>query len=320
MNTPTQTSFTELEYASKKRQTRREKFLAEMEQVVPWVLLLAKLEPHYPQSGRRGRQPMPLNRMLRIHCMQQWFSYSDRQMEDALYEIDSIRRFAGFGSVTEALPDETTILNFRHWLEKHKLTEVLLSTVNDHLKNQDLFVSKGTMVDATIVHAPSSTKNQEQQRDPDMHQTRKGNQWYFGMKIHVGADVNSGAVHSVTVTAANTADIVELPKLLREDDQVIFGDAGYTSDDYKKGSRHLGLSWCVNDKRKPGRNLSSSQRKRNRQYSSVRARVEHIFRIIKCQFGFRKTRYRGLEKNTVQVNWLVGLANLYLLRRQLMAA
>lgn len=320
MNTPTQTSFAELEYASKKRQTRREKFLAEMEQVVPWVLLLAKLEPHYPQSGRRGRQPMALNRMLRIHCMQQWFSYSDRQMEDALYEIDSIRRFAGFGSVTEALPDETTILNFRHWLEKHKLTEVLLSTVNEHLKDQGLLVSKGTMVDATIVHAPSSTKNQDQARDPDMHQTKKGNQWYFGMKIHVGADVNSGAVHSVTVTAANTADIVELPKLLREDDQVIFADAGYTSDEYKKGARYLGLSWCVNDKRKPGKNLSSSQRKRNRKYSSVRARVEHIFRIIKCQFGFRKTRYRGLEKNTAQVNWLVGLANLYLLRRQLMAA
>jgi len=320
MNTPTQTSFSDLEYASKKRQTRREKFLAEMEQVVPWALLLAKLEAHYPQSGRRGRQPMALNRMLRIHCMQQWFSYSDRQMEDALYEIDSIRRFAGFGSVTEALPDETTILNFRHWLEKHRLTEVLLSTVNDHLRDQGLLVSKGTMVDATIVHAPSSTKNQDQQRDPDMHQTKKGNQWYFGMKIHVGADVNSGAVHSVTVTAANTADIVELPKLLREDDQAIFADAGYTSDDYKKGARHLGLNWCVNDKRKPGKNLSSSQRKRNRQYSSVRARVEHIFRIIKCQFGFRKTRYRGLEKNAAQVNWLVGLANLYLLRRQLMAA
>ena len=143
MNTPTQTSFAELEYTSKKRQTRREKFLAEMERVVPWSLLLAQLGPHYPQRGRRGRQPMPLNRMLRIHCLQQWFSYSDRQMEDALYEIDSIRRFAGFGSVTEALPDETTILNFRHWLEKHKRTEVLLSTVNDHLKDQGLLVSKG---------------------------------------------------------------------------------------------------------------------------------------------------------------------------------
>ncbi|MCD2451133.1 IS5 family transposase [Methylicorpusculum oleiharenae] len=320
MNTPTQTSFAELEYASKKRQTRREKFLAEMAQLVPWTLLLAQLEPHYPKSGRRGWQPMALNRMLRIYCMQQWFSYSDRQMEDALYEIDSIRRFAGFGSVTEALPDETTILNFRHWLEKHKLTEVLLSTVNDHLKNQGLLASKGTMVDATIIHAPSSTKNQDQTRDPDMHQTKKGNQWYFGMKIHVGADVNSGAVHSVTVTAANTADIEELPKLLREDDQVIFADAGYTSDDYKKRLAASGLSWCVNDKRKPGKNLSSSQRKRNRKYSSVRARVEYIFRIIKCQFGFRKTRYRGLEKNTAQVNWLVGLANLYLLRRQLMAA
>lgn len=320
MNTPTQTSFAELEYASKKRQTRREKFLSEMEQVVPWSLLLAKLEPHYPKSGRRGRQPMPLNRMLRIHCMQQWFSYSDRQMEDALYEIDSIRRFAGFGSVTEALPDESTILNFRHWLEKHKLTETLLSTVNEHLKNQGLLVSKGTMVDATIIHAPSSTKNQDQARDPDMRHTKKGQQCFFGMKIHVGADVNSGAVHSVTVTAANTADIVELPKLLREEDQAIFADAGYTSDDYKKGSRYLGLHWYVNDKRKPGKNLSRSQRKRNRQYSLIRARVEHIFRIIKCQFGFRKTRYRGLEKNTAQVNWLVGLANLYLLRRQLIAA
>lgn len=263
---------------------------------------------------------MALNRMLRIYCMQQWFSYSDRQMEDARYEIDSIRRFAGFGSVTEALPDETTILNFRHWLEKHKLTEVLLATINHYLKERGLLVSKGTMVDATIIHAPSSTKNQAQQRDPDMHQTKKGHQWYFGMKIHVGADVKSGAVHRVTVTAANTADIVELPKLLREDDQAIFADAGYTSDDYKKGSHYLGLNWCVNDKRKPGKNLSNRQRKRNRQYASVRARVEHIFRIIKCQFGFRKTRYRGLKKNTAQVNGLVGLANLYLLHRQLMAA
>ncbi|MGZ5000166.1 MAG: IS5 family transposase [Methylomonas sp.] len=197
---------------------------------------------------------------------------------------------------------------------------MLLSTVNDHLKKQGLLVPKGPMVDAAIVHAPSSTKNQAQQRDPDMHQTKKGNPWYFGMKIPVGADVNSGAVHRVTVTAANTADIAELPKRLREDDQVLFGDAGYTSDEHKKGSRYLGLNWCVNDKRKPGKNLSSSQRKRNRQYSSVRARVEHIFRIIKCQFGFRKSRYRGLEKNTAQVNGLVGLANLYLLRCQLMAA
>jgi len=315
-----QTSFADFDYDHKKRQTRRELFLAEMEKAVPWALLLEPLVPHYPTSGRRGRQPMPLLAMLRIHCMQQWFSFSDRQMEDALYEIESIRRFAGFSRVTDALPDETTILNFRHFLEDNGLAAVLLDTINAHLKANGLLVSKGTMVDATIVHAPSSTKNQDKARDPDMHSTQKNGQWYFGMKIHIGADVNSGAVHSVTVTPANTADITELPKLLREDDEAVFGDAAYTSDEYKRGARHLGMRWCVNDKRKPNRKLSSKQKKRNRKQSSVRARVEHIFRIIKCQFGFRKTRYRGLAKNASQVNMLVGLANLYLLRRPLAAA
>ena len=315
-----QTSFADFDYDQKKRQTRRELFLAEMEKTVPWALLLEPLVPHYPTSGRRGRQPMPLLAMLRIHCMQQWFSFSDRQMEDALYEIESVRRFAGFSRVTDALPDETTILNFRHFLEDNGLAAVLLETINAHLKANGLLVSKGTMVDATIVHAPSSTKNQDKARDPDMHATQKNGQWYFGMKIHIGADVNSGAVHSVTVTPANTADITELPKLLREDDEAVFGDAAYTSDEYKRGARHLGMRWCVNDKRKPNRKLSSKQKKRNRKQSSVRARVEHIFRIIKCQFGFRKTRYRGLAKNASQVNMLVGLANLYLLRRPLAAA
>jgi IS5 family transposase len=311
-----QTSFSELDYNHKKRLTRREVFLNEMEQTVPWPTLIALIEPAYPRSGRRGRQPMPLASLLRIHCLQNWFSFSDRQMEDALYEIESVRRFAGFASVTDALPDETTILNFRHLLEKQQLTEKLLETINAYLKEQGLLVSQGTMVDATIIHAPSSTKNKDKARDPDMHQTRKGQQWYFGMKIDIGADVNSGAVHTVTTTAANVADINELPKLLREDDRVIFADAGYSSDEY----RHLGLRWCVNDKRKPGKNLSASQKKRNRKQSSVRARVEHVFRVIKQQFGFQKTRYRGLEKNASQVNLLVGLANLYLLRRQLMAA
>jgi len=314
-----QTSFADLEYNHKKRLTRRDVFLSEMEQTVPWSKLLALIELAYPSSGRRGRQPMPLVSMLRIHGMQNWFSFSDRQMEDALYEIDSVRRFAGFGSVTEALPDETTILNFRHLLEEQKLTLKLLETINSHLKEYGLLVSQGTMVDATIIHAPSSTKNAAKSRDPDMHQTKKGNQWYFGMKIHVGADVNSGAVHTVTTTAAHVADIAELPKLLRKDDRVIFADAGYTSDDYRRGARHLGLRWCVNDKRKPGKNLSSSQKKRNRKQSSIRARVEHVFRVIKQQFGFQKTRYRGLEKNASQVNLLVGLANLYRLRQQLIA-
>jgi len=315
-----QTTFADLDYDHKKRQTRRELFLSEMEKAVPWALLLAQLVPLYPTSGRRGRQPMPLASMLRIHFMQQWFNFSDRQMEDALYEIESVRRFAGFAGVTSALPDETTILNFRHFLEDNNLTAVLLATVNAHLKAEGLLVSKGTMVDATIIHAPSSTKNQDKSRDPDMHSTQKNGQWHFGMKVHIGADVDSGAVHSVTVTPANTADISELPRLLRDSDQAVFADAGYASDEYKRGARHLGVHWYVNDKRKPKQDLSPKQRKRNRKQSSVRARVEHIFRIIKCQFGFRKTRYRGLTKNASQVNMLVGLANLYLLRRQLLAA
>lgn len=315
-----QASFADLDYAQKKRLTRREVFLNEMEAVVPWDRLQAKLEPHYPKSGKRGRQPMALSSMFRVYCMQNWFNYSDRQMEDALYEVESIRRFAGFGSVMDALPDETTILNFRHFLEKHQLTGVILEEINAHLKARGLLLSRGTMVDATIVHAPSSTKNREQARDPEMHQTRKGKQWYFGMKIHVGADVDSGAVHTVKVTAANEADISALPELLREDDQVIFADAGYASDEYKRGARQLGIRWCVQDKRKVGHNLSSSQRKRNRKQSSIRARVEHVFRVIKRQFGFCKTRYRGLQKNGSQVNMLVGLANLYLLRGRLLAA
>jgi IS5 family transposase len=294
-----QASFADLEYATKKRLTRREVFLNEMEAVVPWPALLSCLEPHYPKSGRRGRQPMALESMLRIYCAQNWFNFSDRQMEDALYEIESLRRFAGFSGVTAALPDETTILNFRHFLEEHDLTAALLDEINGHLKSQGLLVSKGSMVDATIIHAPSSTKNQDKARDPEMHQTKKGNQWYFGMKIHIGADVDSGAVHTVEVTPANEADINLLPKLLRPEDQVIFADAGYTSDEYKRGSRQLGLRWCVQDKRKAGRNLSSSQKKRNRKQSSIRARVEHVFRVIKRQFGFTKARYRGDRKSVV---------------------
>ena len=315
-----QSSFADLDYNHKKRRTRREIFLSEMEGIIPWQDLLSHIEPHYPKHGQRGRQPMVLGNMFRIYCLQNWFNLSDRQMEDALYEIESMRRFAGFSGITDALPDETTILNFRHLLERHELTARLLEAINTHLKAQGLLVSKGTMVDATIIHAPSSTKNREQTRDPEMHQTKKGKQWYFGMKVHIGADVDSGAVHTVKVTAANEADIAILPKLLRAEDGVIFGDAGYTSDEYKRGSRQLGIRWCVQDKRKPGQNLSTNQKKRNRRQSSIRARVEHVFRVIKRQFGFTKTRYRGLKKNATQVNMLMGPANLYLLRSQLMTA
>jgi IS5 family transposase len=245
-------------------------------------------------------------------------------MEDALYDMESLRRFAGFPDVTAALPDETTILNFRHLLEQCDLPARLLERVNGLLKANRLLVSPGTMVDATIIHAPSSTKNAKGERDPEMHQTKKRNQWYFGMKIHIGADVDSGAVHSVSVTAANRADISELPNLLRETDQVVFGDAGYASDEYKRGARALGMVWRVQDKAKPkgslGAALSGSQKKRNRRNSAIRARVEHLFRIIKRQFGYTRVRYRGLAKNTAQVMVLIGLANLYALRRRLVTA
>lgn len=204
-----------------------------------------------------------------------------------------MRCFPGFCGVTDTLPDETTILNFRHLLEKHELTALLLEAINAHLKAQGFLVSKSTMVDATLIHVSSSSKYREQARDPEMRQTKKRKQWYFCMKVHVGADVDSGAVHKVEVTAANEADINVLPKLLRTEDEVIFGDAGYTSDEYKRGLRQLGIRWCVQDKRKPGQNLSVSQNKRNQKHSSIQARVEHVFWVIKRQFGFTSTATMG---------------------------
>ncbi|MBD3766273.1 MAG: IS5 family transposase [Rhodobacterales bacterium] len=315
-----QTSFASLSFASKKKKTRKELFLEQMQACVPWPQFEAVIEPYYPKSGRRGGQPIGITTMLRIYLMQQWFNLSDPMMEDALYEVESMRRFAGLELCEDRIPDETTILKFRHLLEKHALTERLFEAVNAHLLSRGLQVSRGTMVDATLIAASPSTKNAKGERDPEMHQTRKGKQWYFGMKIHIGADVDSGAAHTVTVTAANEADINQLPKLLRASDQVIFGDAGYSSDEYKRGARALGIHWKVNDKRKPGHgDLSRKQRKRNRQQSSIRARIEHLFRIIKCQFGYRRVRYKGLEKNRAQVMSLMVLANLYLLRGRLAA-
>ncbi|HEU0198207.1 MAG TPA: IS5 family transposase [Nevskiaceae bacterium] len=315
-----QVSFASLSYTAKKKKTRKERFLEQMQGCVPWLRFEAVIEPHYPKDGQRGGQPIGLGTMLRVYLMQQWFNLSDPAMEDALYEIESMRRFAGLELCEDRIPDETTICKFRHLLETHQLTDQLFAEVQTHLQAQGLTMSKGTMVDATLIAAPPSTKNREQARDPDMHQTRKGQQWYFGMKVHVGADVNRGTAHTVTVTAANRADISELPDLLREEDAVIFGDAGYDSDTYKRGARALGMRWCVNDKRKAhGGNLSAAQRRRNRQQSRIRARVEHLFRILKCQFGYRKVRYKGLPKNRAHVMSLMALANLYLVRRRLCA-
>jgi IS5 family transposase len=252
-----------------------------------------------------------------VEFLQQWYALSDPAAEEALYDIESMRNFAGLELVVDALPDETTILNFRRLIEKHELSLTLFEKINSYLIEKGIKVSQGSMIDATIVPAPSSTKNKETKRDPDKHSTKKNNQYYFGMKIHIGTDVNSNVIHSATVTAANTADITEMPTLLRPDDKVVLGDAGYMSDSYKRGARTLGMTWKVNDKRKPKKQLSSSLKKQNRKNSSVRARVEHCFRVIKYQFGYRKVRYKGLEKNRAQVFMLLGLANLYQLRGRL---
>lgn len=312
-----QLSFASATYAYKKVTTKREKFLKEMEQVIPWQRWLDIVEPHYPKAGN-GRPPMPMGVMLRVYCLQQWYALSDPAAEEALYDIECMRTFAQLELGEEAIPDETTILNFRRLIEAHQLSDVLFNDVNAYLEEQGIKVSQGSMVDATIIHSPSSTKNKEKQRDPEMSSTRKGNQYHFGMKIHIGTDINSNVIHSATVTSANEADITELPNLLREDDQVVFADAGYTSDRYKRGARAMGMSWKVNDKRKPKKNMSATQKKRNRQNSSVRARVEHCFRVIKCQFGYKKTRYKGLEKNRIQILSLLSLTNLYLQRGHLM--
>lgn len=311
-----QQSFATLTYQNKKIVTKREAFLKEMEQVVPWSRLLKLIGPHYPKKGN-GRPPIPMEVMLRIYFLQQWYALSDPAAEEALYDMESMRRFSLLELGEDVIPDETTILNFRRLIEKHDLSVAMFNDINAYLVDRGIKVSKGSMIDASIVHAPASTKNKEKQRDPEMHSTRKNNQYYFGMKIHIGSDVNSNAIHSATVTSANIADISEMPELLREEDEVVFGDAGYTSDSYKRGARSLGMAWKVNDKRKPKKNLSATQKKRNRKNSSIRARVEHCFRVLKCQFGYKKVRYKGLNKNRVQVFALLGLTNLYMLRKQL---
>lgn len=313
-----QITFASMTYSAKKRQTRREKFLAEMEQVVPWEALLAVIEPHYPKSGRRGRPPMPLESMLRIYFMQQWYALSDPAMEDALYEIESMRRFARLELLDDALPDETTMLKFRRLLEKRGLTAELLQVIQDVLSERGAMLKGGTMVDATLIHASPSTKNASKKRDPEMRQTRKGNQWYFGMKIHVGADVKSGLVHTVSVTSANVPDVNQFPVLLREDDRAVFGDKGYVKDKLKREGRKNGVYWGVALKGSRHHKLTASNRRTNRKLSPVRARVEHVFRVIKRQFGYTQVRYKGLAKNTAQVFTLVGLANLYMARRKLM--
>ena len=312
-----QQSFASLSYQNKKKQTRREKFLAEMDQVVPWSRLLKRLAPYYPKAPV-GRKRIGLEVQLRIYFLQQWYGLSDPAAEEALYDIESMRRFAGLELDENAIPDETTILNFRHLLERHELTSALFEEVKGFLEEKKLLLSAGSILDATIIHAPSSTKNQDKKRDPEMSSTKKGSDWHFGMKAHIGVDAESGLVHTVGATTAKVHDAKVVEELIREEDRAIFADKGYFSDKYKRMARAAGVFWGVLDKSKPHKNLSAKQRRRNRKLSSIRAKVEHPFRIIKCQFGYRKTRYRGINKNGAQLFSLFALANLYQVRKQLL--
>ena len=295
-----------------------------MERVVPWGALVALIAPHMP-AGQRGRPPFPVEPMLRIHFMQQWFTLSDPAMEEALHDVPLFRDFAGLGGWDDQLPDETTILRFRHLLEKHDLAPQILQTVNDVLRTKGLMLRAGTVVDATLIAAPSSTKNNSGQRDPEMKQSKKGNQWFFGMKAHIGVDAASGLTHSVRGTAGSVNDVVVANELLHGKERDVFADAGYQGAHKRPGARKR-VRWHVAmrpGKRKaldPSRPEDAIADKLEQLKASVRAKVEHPFRVIKRQFGHVKVRYRGLAKNTAQLHTLFALANLWQARRQLMGA
>ena len=317
-----QLSFSSLDYAAKKKTTKREVFLAEMLAVVPWGAFEAVIEPHYPSKPgpQGGRRAFPLAVMLRIYCLQQWYQLSDPGAEEALYDIQSMRTFAGLDLGCDQIPDETTILNFRHLLERHDLTKAVFAAVADHLEAKGALLRGGTIVDATLIAASPSTKNKECKRDPEMRSSKKGNQWYFGMKAHIGADAKSGLVHTAGVTAGSVHDAKVMDNLIREDDRAVYGDKAYACGWKKRAAKAAGVLWAVKEKAQAGRPLTRTQRSFNKKHGRVRAKVEHVFLVLKCQFGYRKVRYRGIAKNGAQVFALLALANIYLARRQLAAA
>jgi IS5 family transposase len=305
------------------KKTRKQVFLEQMEQVVSWAALVELIAPYYPE-GKTGRPPFSLETMLRVHFMQQWFTLSDPAMEEAFFDTPLYREFAQLEAFAR-LPDESTILRFRHRLEKHKLAEKILATVNDILIARGLLLKAGTVVDATLIAAPPSTKNKDKKRDPDMHSSKKGNQWYFGMKAHIGADADSGLVHTVRSTSGHVSDIAEANTLLHGQESVAFGDAGYQGVEKRPDAR-ADVTWLV--AMRPGKRkalnlenpLGAITNKIEKCKASIRAKVEHPFRVIKRQFGFTKVRYRGLKKTTAQLVTLFALSNLWMVRRQLMGA
>lgn len=314
-----QRTFAEGSFESYRKPTRREQFLADMDRVMPWAELCALIEPFYPKNDGPGRPVIGLERMLRIHFLQHWFNLSDPAVEEALYDSRAMRTFVGIDLGREPAPDETTVCKFRHLLEKHDLGARLFEEIGAYLQQQGLTINTGTIVDATIISAPSSTKNKEQKRDPDMHQTKKGNQWYFGMKAHIGADSKSKLIHSVAATAANVADSKVLPDLLHGDETRVWGDQAYrgqgeairkaaprAKDFTNRRYRHKGV-------------VDEAERAKNRTKSSVRAKVEHPFLVLKRVFGFSKVRYRGLAKNANRLFVACALVNVFMARRCLLA-
>lgn len=314
-----QLSFAESEFSKGTQKSRKGAFLNTMERIVPWNAICSVIEDFYVKVPEKaGRRPYPLEVMLRIHLMQHWFNLSDPAMESELYDSMAMRKFALLGSLNNSTPDETTILNFRHLLEKHELSSRIFDIVNVYLQENGVKISNGTIVDATIISAPSSTKNKNHERDPEMHSTMKGNQHYFGEKIHIGTDVDSGAIHSVAVTAANVADIKMMDEMIRNDDEFASADSGYCG--IEKRTRHPGVTFLIS--------MMRSKRKRykgtvidaiEKAKSGIRAIVEYPFRIIKEQFNYKKVRYKGLRKNAEAAFMKCALANLYQFRNLLLS-
>jgi IS5 family transposase len=320
-----QLSFAQQEYARKKKTTRRDKFLAEMNQVVPWARLVELIRPHYP-TGKRGRPPMGIERMLRVYFLQQWYGLADEALEDTIYDSQAMRNFAGIDLACNPVPDATTLLKFRHLLEAPELTKRIFDEVNVLLEERKLLMREGSMVDATIIAAPSSTKNKQGERDPEMHQTKKGNQWYFGMKAHIGADTASGLVHSVVGTAANVSDISQTHEVLHGREKTVHADAGYIGVEKRAEiiAGHSSVEWCVAAKRSKIKAMPPSWVKDltlgyEKLKARVRALVEHPFHIVKNLFKHRKVRYRGIKKNEAQLHTLFALANLVMAKKRLLS-
>jgi len=317
-----QASFSDLEYAAKRRVTRRDRFLSEIEAVTPWLALVAEIEPFYPKGEGRGRPPIGVHRMLRMYIAQQCFGLFDEGIEDAIYDSQAIRGFIGIDLNRETAPDATTLLKFRRLLEENNLTERIFTAINTVLAAKGLLLKEGTVVDATIIEAPSSTKNKDGTRDSEMHQTKKGNQWHFGMKAHIGVDADSGLTHTLVTTAANVSDITQAHALLHGDETTAFGDAGYQGVERRQENEKSAVTWHVALRPGKRRTLPDTKTGRLREQleklkASVRAKVEHPFHVVKNIFGHKKARYRGLAKNTAQLHTLFGLANLMIAKRRL---